>query len=466
MYFHIVKKELRDHLLSLRFFLSLIMILLVFIASTFLFTNFYSNRLNEFRDIQNTNLENLGTSARSLTSVAFLGQPLKLKPSSLELVSEGGIKNIPNTFEVTAFDVSEPHSISEENNFIKRYRNVDWSFIIAFILSFFAIMMTYDAVSGEKESGTLRIMMSHSIGRNAVIAGKYLSTLIGMVIPLFVGIILSISLSFILGKAVFTTAEIGKMALFTAASILYLSVFILVGLLVTSLNRNSITSVVLLLFIWILFAVLIPHSGGKIASRLFPIPTREEVTEQITERQREISQEARNRNPQVFSWTGSIWHVHLPDRAAAYNAMADARIRMNNAYVYQRINQIRKAQSILKISPTTVYSQLSDQICQTGIDRYENFYRQVFDYRKQLFQFIVDTDKANPKVPHLVYERDNGATISKRKVDANAIPKFEEKAMIFSRSLKKALGNIGILLGFNIFLFLGVFLAFNRYDVR
>ena len=79
MLIHIVQKELRRNLLSLRFFLSLILILLVFIASTFLFTNSYNNSLNEFRDIQNINLENLGNSARSLTSVAFLAQPLQLK---------------------------------------------------------------------------------------------------------------------------------------------------------------------------------------------------------------------------------------------------------------------------------------------------------------------------------------------------------------------------------------------------
>ena len=187
---------------------------------------------------------------------------------------------------------------------------------------------------------------------------------------------------------------------------------------------------------------------------------------EISERQQEIGQEARGRNPQVFSWTGSIWHVHLPDRAAAYNAMADARIRKNDEYMNQRLNQIRKAKSILKLSPTSVFIQLAEQICQTGIDRYENFYRQVFDYRKQLHQFIVDADRQDEKVPHLVYERDNGATISKRKVETNAIPKFEEIEMNYGSSLKDALGNIAILLGFNIFLFLGVYWAFNRYDVR
>jgi ABC-type transport system involved in multi-copper enzyme maturation permease subunit len=463
---HIVLKELRDHLFGLRFVLTLVLILLVFIASSLLFTNHYNNKLSEFRDIQNKNLEAVGQNARNLTQVAFLQQPLQLKPSPLEFVAEGGIKNIPNTFQVTAFDVSEPQSVSEENNFMKRFRNVDWSFIIAFILSFFAVLMTYDAVCGEKSAGTLGIMMSNSIGRNTVIAGKYLSALFEIAIPLVFGILLSLLLCFVFGKVVFTSAEIGKIAVYLAASLFYLSIYILLGLLVTSLTKNSITSVILLLFVWVFFAVLLPHSGGKIASRFFPIPTREQVTEQITERQREIRQEARDRNSKVFSWTGSIWHVHLPDRAAAYNAMADARIRMNDEYMSQRLNQIRKAKSVLKISPTAVFFHLSEQICQTGIDRYENFYKQVFDYRKQLNRFIVDADRLDPKVPHLVYERDNGATISKRKVEANAIPKFEEKAKNFSEALKNVLPNIGILLGINILLFLGVFGAFNRYDVR
>jgi ABC-type transport system involved in multi-copper enzyme maturation permease subunit len=462
----IIVKELRDHLLSLRFFLTLTLTLVIFIASTLVFTNDHNIKLSEFRDIQNTNLEALGESARNLTDFAFLAQPLQLSPSPLELVAEGGIKYVPNTFQVTAFDVSEPQSISEENNFMKSFRDVDWSFIITFVLSFFAVMMTYDAVSGEKSAGTLRIMLSNSVSRNAVIAGKYMSALAGITIPLVVGILLSLLLSIVFGRVNFTSMEMSKIAVYIIASLLYLSIFILLGLLVTSLTENSITSVILLLFIWVLFAILLPNSGGKIASKFFPIPTREQVTQQIAERQREIGQEARSRNPQVFSWTGSIWHVHLPDRAAAYNTMADARIRMNNEYMYQRINQIRKAKSLLKISPAAVFSQLAEQVCQTGIDRYEHFYRQVFDYRKQLHQFIVDQDRQDERVPHLVYERDRGATISKRKVDANSIPKFEEKMRSFSLALKNALPNIGILLGFNMFLFLGVFGAFNRYDVR
>ena len=43
---------------------------------------------------------------------------------------------------------------------------VDWAFIIGYVLSLIALLFTFDAISGERERGTLRLMLANSIPRH------------------------------------------------------------------------------------------------------------------------------------------------------------------------------------------------------------------------------------------------------------------------------------------------------------
>ncbi|MHA1704726.1 MAG: ABC transporter permease [Promethearchaeota archaeon] len=460
-----IYKELRSHLMDFRFFLTLTLTLIMFIVSAFIFSNQYHERIREFREIENKNNEELNSRANNLSTLAIYEQTIQLKPTPMELIAEGNIKNLPNSFIISAFDISEPQNISRENNFMKKFTSVDWTFTIAFILSFFAILMSYDAISGEKTIGTLGLMLSNSVSRNVVILGKYLSALIILILPLITSIILSLLIVNLHGQIVFSIEEIGKIILYSIASIFYLSVFILFGLLISSITKNSITSIIILLFIWVCLGVLIPNSGGKIAAKYFPIPTREQVDQHIANAQREIQEAHLARNPEALSWSGDPWDKNVPARAELVNAMYDIRIRMNNEFMYQRMNQIKKARSILMISPTAVFTCLTEQICITGLNHFEYFYKQVFNYRKQFRQFIEEKDRLDPDSPHQVYKWEQ-SPMSQKPVNPNSIPRFQEKNPPFTKILKKALFNFSILIIFNAILFIAVFTAFQRYDVR
>lgn len=314
-------------------------------------------------------------------------------------------------------------------------------------------------------NGTLQMILSHSISRNSVIVGKYISAIITITIPLIAGIMMSLVISIIYGQITFSMIQMGKVFIYVVASIFYLSIFISVGLLVTSLTKNSITSILALLFIWVLLAVLLPSSGGKIATKLFPIQTQEEIGRLIEDRQQEIQDAHLSRNPRALSWTGDPWYEHVPARAACVNEMANARNSISNEYMLKRINQIRNAKTVLSISPTAVFNNLSEHICTTGLDGFGHFYRQIYDFRNLFHQFIVDKDKLDPDSPHLVYEWER-TPMSQKPVDSGSIPRFQFRKLSISVTIQKALNDFIILVFFNMTLFVFIHKVIQRYDVR
>jgi ABC-type transport system involved in multi-copper enzyme maturation permease subunit len=64
------------------------------------------------------------------------------------------------------------------NPFLQTFEELNWSFIAAMIISFVALLFTFDAVSGEKESKTLALALSNSISRGTLLLGKYLSAIV------------------------------------------------------------------------------------------------------------------------------------------------------------------------------------------------------------------------------------------------------------------------------------------------
>jgi len=465
MLINLILKELKNNLTSLRFLLTLVLTLIMIIISTFIFVGQYHEKLTDFRELENKKNEQLIDNSNNLSSLASQQQTIHLSPTRMELIAEGGIKHLPKMFRVSTFQIYEPEFVSTENNFMNRFTNIDWTFIIAFLLSFFAILLTYDAATGEKSDGTLRLLLSHSVSRSTVISSKYLSALITIVIPLILGIILSLLLAAFFGQVAYSSLEIAKIIFYTIAALFYLSIFMLFGLLVTSLTKNSVTSIIILLFIWVISAILIPNSGGKIAAKFFQIPTREQIDQQIRDKRSEISDAHMAEYEMTFAWNGDPRAEWVPYRCRAVNAMADARNQINHDYMNQRINQVKRAKSILKISPTTVFSSLSEQICTTGLDHFEYFYQQIVDYRNQLRQFIIETDKSDPDSPHQIYEWES-SPMSQKPVNSNAIPRFQEKELSLFKTIQKALSNFAILIVFNAVLFIAVFVAFGRYDVR
>ena len=223
----------------------------------------------------------------------------------------------------------------------------------------------------------------------------------------------------------------------------------------------------ILLFIWVATVIIFPATGKIFAEKYVSVPTRIEVDRMINEAQREIVDNSERYGKNAGGWGSDLnadW-VNPPARARLYNAMADAKNRINADYVNRMIEQVNFGRRIIKISPATIYQTVSEALFGTGVPRFQSLFYQVVRYKNTLKNFLIEEDKKDPDSWHLLAWR-HGVLFSQKEVDYDAVPKFAEAELSMGEALKIAVWDISVLILLNILLFAAIYVSFLRCDVR
>lgn len=466
MLFSIIKKELIANLTSLRYFLTILLMIAVFIANGFVFINRYKQEIADFSTNSNKNLALLNENTRNLSSVVNYIQTIYKEPKLIQLFCDGFEKTLPNTFKINVFSIYNPEVVGRTNFFFSHLANIDWVFIISLILSFVALILTFDRFSEERERGTLSLVISNSIPRDKIVLGKYISAVITLMVPLFIGLVINLIIVNISGFAINGDQWL-RVIVFIVISLLYLSLFLLLGIFVSSRSAKSSSSIVILLFVWIVLVIIVPACGKIVSENLVRVPLRSEVDKRIREARSEIW-----RNSESYGWhagwMGPDLHskdLNLPARERLYKAIITARNRINEEYINQIIEQANFGRNVTKISPLVIYQSASEAVIGTGIFRFGNLYDQLRRYKEILNDFTKSEDKNDPDSWHLFIEG-HSRLLSQKPVDYNAIPKFTELESSMGEVLKVAIWDIGALVLLNILLFIATHVSFLRCDVR
>ena len=463
----IIRKEILTNITSLRFVLTLLLVTAIFVVSGFVFVDKHKQEISDFTVESNKNLAGLNESAKNLSRVTSYVQTIYKQPKITQVFCEGFEKTLPNTFEMNVFSIRNPRTIGRTNFLFQRFADIDWVFVISVILSFVALLLTFDSLSAERERGTLSLIISNSLPRDKVILGKYVSAILTLMIPLFFGLLINLIIINISGFVI-SGGQWLKITAFVGISILYLSIFLLIGILVSSRSAKSSSSIVMLLFIWVILVIVIPACGRIVSERFVQVPSRPEVDRRIEEARSEIWKNAESYGKNAGNWAGDkldVDWVNPPARARLVNAITDTRNLINEEYINQIIEQVKFGRNVTKISPSVIYQSASEATIGTGVSRFGNLYGQLKIYKDILKSFIMDEDKRESESRHLLAEG-HPILLSQKPVDYNSIPRFSELDIPMRGALKTALWDIGALILLNLMLFMAVYVSFLRCDVR
>ena len=84
---------------------------------------------------------------------------------------------------------------------------------------------------------------------------------------------------------------------------------------------------------------------------------------------------------------------------------------------------MHRARAITSISPATLLQHLIEAFAGTGFERHLQFVENTQRYARQFREFIVDTDRGDPKSRHIINIREG---MSQKPVSPEAVPKFED----------------------------------------
>jgi len=159
---------------------------------------------------------------------------------------------------------------------------VDLTFIVTILMSLVALILTYDAVSGEKEDGTLKLMLANSLPRSKIILAKVAGAVLTLVGPLVVSLAAGMLVVLLHPRVDWTGADWGALGLIVIGAVLYSGVFALIGILVSSVHRSSASSIMTSLFVWTLLVLVVPNLSPYVASFLSPAPSRIKIARETS----------------------------------------------------------------------------------------------------------------------------------------------------------------------------------------
>ena len=482
MLWHVVKRELFEQVNSLRFALAMLLTVFLMLVNAVGHIDEYKTRQAEYGQKVSAYSARLEQHSNNLYKLVLDGPgELYKKPSPLSFCANGSENNLPkfasgeragwgmnlpidgNTYNVDGIwrlKYSGFPPIKAKDIF-PVFLKIDWILIISNVLSFLALVFTFDAISGEVEHGTLRLTLSNSVARRTVLTGKFLSCLISLGAVFISGVLVNLLLLYLSGTLQLNAQEWSKIGGIFVVGLIYISVFIALGFLISTLVNNASTSLVILLLIWVIWVILVPSMLGTIMSGLNqpsirggPSPvyfSRNGLQERYKARGLEAEAPTRARPPTPATL---LWAEFL-------NEEAREGARLHRVYLNAQINQIQIAREFNRISPTAIAQYAIESLAGTGFQRHLNFLKNAERYADEFNDFLISTDRSDPDSLHVLFVREG---MSDKPVPFESIPKFQDRVRL-GDVFKGAILDITLLLLFFTALFAAAHVSFQRKEI-
>ena len=189
----LIRRELLDNLMTFRFAAAVFIMLLLVVATTAVLIRDYERRLASYETAVKKHQQEL------LDTTTYSRANLKLKidrpPNPLSIFNVGLDKRLGNTLGVSYFFVPtlwDAGKHGSNNPFLNLFFSIDLVFIFQGILSLLALVFAYDTLAGERERGTLRLVLAHPVRHGQILFAKYMSGMICLLIPLLMCILLAL----------------------------------------------------------------------------------------------------------------------------------------------------------------------------------------------------------------------------------------------------------------------------------
>ena len=385
-------------------------------------------------------------------------------------------------------------SVYSDDPILAVFRFLDLTFIIQVVLSLFAILLTYDSISGEREQGTLQLTFANAVPRARYLVAKLVGTWLGLSVPLLVPLLLALLIVIFAGVP-FDGGHQARLATLLLAGGLYFTFFVAFGLAVSALTRRSSTSFLVLLSAWILMVLVVPRAGVVAAVELQPVPSVAQIEsrkEGFAAREweayrRNLSNLWRERQDQIEATAPgdrdafedeNTWGWMEQDdeeRKAVQARIAGDSRRINEEMRAMKAAQHRLGLNLSRLSPAAMFQLVALNVAGTDLSLQDRYVDAIDEYRNR-FNTFVEEKGGNRMVMRAGgghddeddEEEESGGVFGDqgKPLDLREMPRFAPPVLEARAAIAPSIRDLG-LLGFLAVACFGVaFVAFLRYDVR
>ncbi|AKA36266.1 DUF3526 domain-containing protein [Flagellimonas lutaonensis] len=295
------------------------------------------------------------------------------------------------------------------------FGSFDLAFVIVYLLPLLIIAFSYNVLSSEKESGSLRLLAAQPIGiQNWVLQklGLRFFWLSVSVIAILIIIFFAVGANPIAHIGMFFTL----LGLTLAYMLFWFALAFLVNLWVGSSAKNAVA----LLGLWVIFVLLVPSVLNQLGNTLYPMPSRtlmlnemRSLKADITKKQDEILDNFLRDHPEYAindsTQKRSFWHGYIASQQLVKKELAP----VVNSYEEQLQNQQDWIGRFKWLSPAIIAQESMNQMAGTSTKDYESYRKQVVgfaeEWRKHFMPFLYNNQnfsKADyPNLPNFTFNK-------------------------------------------------------------
>ncbi len=475
---HLIRKEMLDHLLSLRFIILSGVGAAIVWVSLFSGYVFYQGCLKEYRRSQvwtESNYQHRIKSGNANYASNF-GYPVQKPPTPMSIFVRGAEPTLGQTVYLAGVHIRRlKFSPVAEEPVLGIFPPLDLAVVVQVVLSLFMLLMTYDAVCGEKEGGTLRLISSFPVPRARLLLGKTIGAMIPMLAALGLPLMVGIGVVLLLPDVQLQDPELFRLGLILVAFVFYLAVFVCAGILGSSLTRRAATSFVILLFFWVGTVAVLPRLSLIVADMIRTAPS----TQRLQAELRSLGQLSNQRRHKLEREWREAYHVRTgerywksPEGREGYTLLRDKVQKEERLVREPKADQLRAdfrnrynarltlAMALARFSPAFAFNNATVRLAGTGMDRHQRFLEVVHQTRDRhnawYWRHYIQRGlgRANPEK----YGEYDG--------DLSDFPRLVYRESWPEADVQAAMVDIGMLALWGLVFFAGAFVALLRYDLR
>jgi len=473
----IIKKEILENILTLKFTLFTLFCIILIPLSLYFNYQSYQIRLNDYREAVRLHQEKIKT-------VYTRDYAEKMKgfraPASLMIFARGLEDVLPQWATATKTGPAFGKSHLNQEAIQVFIENVDFHFIVKFIFSLVALLFAFNLICGEKEKGTLRQSLANAIPRHHLLIGKILGSYFVFIIPFILSLIIGLLILSFLAPELLTENNLLRIILILIIALLYVSVFFMLGLWISSRTKNTITSLVTLLFLWIVIVFMIPGISQIFAQIVHPIKT-----EQVLNLEKELAQKQINKEKAealkdiYFEFSGGTAHYSgnksFEERIEKYtNARKPIAMKfeerernelaqLDRDYLQHQQQQEKLTIIFSSLSVAPIFSYAITDMTNTGLTVKHSLYSSAINFN------LLMNDQVYSKIwrDEFVFGESGSASQGGYyEAPPKEVSNFNFQPPKFSEALSQSWVNILLLVIYNVLFFVGGYVSFLRYDVR
>lgn len=472
----IISKEIFNNLHNLRFSVGMALSVMLTLLCVIILTGQYDREMKDYNariSLQDDFLSRYAHTNRIGGMITLQQQPERFGPL---------ITGMPRDTDLGSFD---------DNPLPVLFPNIDFMFIVAVIMSLMALLFSYDALTGERERGTLRLIAVYPVRRAVILLGKWVGGVLSLMIPLGLSLLVSVIYISLHPRIGWGGTDYGVFGLLFLVSIFYISVFYLIGIMVSAFSRSSSASILSALFIWILLVLVIPNASPYVAAQISPVPPIQKTFREVKrlggierdELGRKLSKEVMERYQRTYGASFGKISGNPEDTRRVLESDPELK-KLYQSYRKEYDNAWNEANRIQREKTGKLEKELSDKIAMqvkiagivSLVSPYSDFIYSattltgmgIFgqrDFSSAASQWYKEWSSYLSKKTEQMKKKDPTFN-SESFIDVSDRPRFSYKGMPLKNSMPMVLLFLGILTVFNILFFAAALAKYLRYDVR